>query len=718
MRLMIVESPTKAKKINSILGGDWIVKASMGHIVELPSDGLAVEPRTYRLSYVLSPRGKEVIASLRGLAQKADEIYLATDPDREGEAISAHVKAHLNIDRYERVTFHELTESGIRTALLAPRQIDSSLVSAQEARRALDRLIGYRVSYPLSSTAGLSLSAGRCQSPAVRLVVERQQEIDNFEPKDHFSASVEFDDGKWTAEWKTQPFLGPDDEYILDRALAERAAACRHFVVLGSSEKPQRRAPPAPLITSTLLQAAGATLGFPPALTQSLAQKLFEGGHITYHRTDSPNLSDDGISAIQALAKAEGWPIAEEPRRWPAREGAQEAHEAIRPTHIAVRDAGEEQEQALYRLIWRRAVASQLADARYRVVTLDLEAQSDDQRFEFLARSALLISQGWKIITADDKADDDEQEEENNGQVPLLQPGTEITATDGTLLCRTTKPPRRYTETSLIRKLEQIGIGRPSTFAAIVKHICDDRGYVTVENRYLAPTPAGYAVVRNLVGRFSFIDYDFTGHLEERLDLIAEGKADYLTVVSALDGKLDQELGNLAQQRPTFPCPACAKALHLISAKGRSFWGCSGYRDGCLLICEDDDGKPGNIIEHPDTPSDKALAFAQKIAAENRLTIPDETFVSAKKLGMWIDDVLKKSPPRKASEKQISFIRSIIEKNSVEPPAGWPDSLTAKEASGFIDRNIKTSKKVGGKKGMATTVRSERHFTRFRPNRP
>jgi DNA topoisomerase-1 len=708
MRLMIVESPTKAKKIESILGYDWIVRASMGHVVDLPSGELAVEPRTYHLSYVLSPRGEQIIASLRGLVQKADEIYLASDPDREGEAIAAHIKTQLNINRYKRVTFSEITEKGIRAALQAPRQIDPRLVSAQEARRALDRLIGYRVSYPLSSNAGLSLSAGRCQSPAIRLVVERQLEIEDFKPTDHFSALAEFEDGKWSAEWKTKPFLGADDEYILDQPLAGRAASCRHFVVAGAAEKPQRKAPPAPFTTSSLLQAAGATLGYPPALTQSLAQALFESGHVTYHRTDSPNLSDDGIAAIQAHAKSEGWPIAEGPRRWPAPEGAQEAHEAIRPTHVALREAGEEeQQQALYRLIWRRAIASQLADAQYRVVTVDLEARSAGQKFEFQARSALLISQGWKIVTADDKADDEEQEEENNGQVPLLQRGTEITATGGKVLSRTTKPPRRYTETSLIRKLEQIGIGRPSTYAAIVKHICD-KGYMTVQKRYLAPTSAGYSIVRHMLGQFSFIDYDFTKDLERRLDLIAEGKTDYLTVVSALDRTLDKELGRLALQTPAFPCPACGKALHLITANAHSFWGCDGYRDGCPVICENAEGKPGNMIKQTETPSDKALAFAQRIATENGLTIPEDTLASSGKLSTWINDALEKVPPRKASEKQLEFIRSIVEKHSVEPPKGWPDDVTAKEASDFIDRNVKTSKNTRTRNRRADPIRSKR----------
>ncbi|WP_217577464.1 type I DNA topoisomerase [Mesorhizobium sp. GbtcB19] len=649
MRLMIVESPTKAHKISSILGYDWVVRASLGHIVDLPSDSLAVEPGSYRLSYVLSPQGQKVVASLRELARRASEIYLATDPDREGEAIAAHLKVHLGLDRHRRVTFHEITEREIRAALSAPRQIDLRLVGAQEARRALDRLIGYRVSPSLSSIAGLNLSAGRCQSPAVRLVVERQLEIDAFKEAAHFSAAVEFENGEWTAEWKTEPYVGQEDQHMVDRALAERAAACRHFVVVGCSEKSLHQPPPPPFTTSALLQAAGASLGYSPTLTQSLAQKLFEHGHISYHRTDSPNLSDAAIAAIRARSKSAGWPIAEEMRRWPIPDGAQAAHEAIRPTHFEHEEAGENgQQQALYRLIWRRAVASQLADAEYHILELNMESQSEGDKFEFVARSTRPVFQGWKAVIAADKDNDEEEEaqQEHNNQVPTLQHGTEIKASDGTVLNHATKPPRRYTETSLIRKLEQLGIGRPSTYATIIRHICD-RGYLTVEKRYLAPTPSGYAVVENLRGKFSFIDYSFTKELEERLDLIAEGKANYLAVVSSLDGKLDEELARLPERKPAYSCPACGRSLKMITANGRSFWGCSGYREGCHVICENDGGKPGSSLERTHGPSDKALAFARKIESAHGLTIPAEAIASAKKLGTWIDDALKKKPLRK-----------------------------------------------------------------------
>lgn len=574
MKLMIVESPTKAKKIGSLLGSDWRVEASMGHIVDLPTDQMAVEPQTYQLTYVASERGRSVISRLKPLVAEADAIYLATDPDREGEAISEHLKRYLRIERYQRVTFNEITETGIKAALAAPRPIDRRLVAAQEARRAADRLIGY-----------------------------------------------------------------------------------------------------------------------PPALTQKLAQSLFEAGLITYHRTDNPNLSDDGIAAIGAYAEGQGWQLSEKKRRWPLPEGAQEAHEAIRPTHVEDREAGEDDKQkALYKLIWQRAVASQLADAVYKTVTLDLTADAGGERFHFRARSAELVKQGWRIVAADEKSDDEDEDESTNGRVPMLQPGTSVTATGGKILRKATKPPRRYTETSLIRKLEQMGIGRPSTFAAIVSNICNKK-YVVVEKRYLVPTQSGRAIVGNLVGRFDFAEYDFTKDLEKRLDLIAEGRERYVDVIADLDQRLDVELGKLASVKPAHPCPKCGKALRLVTGKSRSFFGCSGYRDGCPVICENDNGKPGAVIERSDTPSEKQAAFAKRIAEENGLSLPEEVMASAKALSVWIDEALAAAPPRLASDKQREFIATLIEQNGLQPPAGWPDNVTSDVASAFISKNGKAKGK-------------------------
>ncbi|GAA5544262.1 DNA topoisomerase [Brucella sp. NBRC 113783] len=705
--LMIVESPTKAAKIRQILGGGWIVEASVGHIADLPNGKIAIEPGSYKLEYQLSDRGKSVVGKLKGLADSAHEVYLATDPDREGEAISAHLRHYLRLTSYKRVTFNEITETGVRGALSSPRQIDKRLVDAQEARRAADRLIGYRVSYPISNAAGMALSAGRCQSPAVRLVVERQDEIDNFKVTDHFTAVVQFDNGEWTAEWQTKPFLTGESEYILDRGLAERAANCRDFAVSASNQKPAMRAPGAPFTTSALLQAAGATLKLPPAITQACAQKLFENGHITYHRTDNPNLSDDGMALIAAYAQQRGWPLSEKKRRWKLPEGAQEAHEAIRPTHPEVLDAGEnDNEKAVYRLIWRRAIASQLADAEYNSVTLDLAARQGTETFQFRAKSAVLVKPGWKVVASDDDKDDDEDDDNaaSSGKVPVLQAGQGVRATGGQVVPKATKPPARYTETSLIKKLEAMGIGRPSTFAAIVQNICG-KGYVKVEKRFLAPTPAGRAIVRQLVGRFGFAEYDFTKELETQLDLIADGKSQYVPVVHDLNTRLDGELGKLEADTPSYPCPRCGKPLRLArSKKGRSYFGCTGYRDGCEVLCEDNNGQPGPIIAL--TPSEKQLELARKLAAEQGISIPDEALSHSRKLREWIDGALVNARP---SEKQIEFARKLAaDQDSTVPEAAlatapklkaWIDAALANARPS--DKQIEFAQKIAAEKGSA-----------------
>ena len=297
MKLMIVESPNKIKKIKAILGSGWDVAASVGHIRDLPVKSLGVEPNTYRLEYQILERSESVVSQLRQRAARSDQVYLATDPDREGEAIAWHLQQVLDLRRYERVTFDAITENVILAALKAPRQLNTNLVHAQEARRGADRLVGYQVSPALSRQTGIArLSAGRVQSVALRLVVDRQREIEAFKETKHFGAEAIFDGGKWRAQWDTAPFLKDGEEYILDAALAEEAAKCRLFAVTGAATKPASKAPPPPFTTATLLQAASVTLGYKPEQTAQIAQRLFEEGLITYHRTDSQNFSAEALA--------------------------------------------------------------------------------------------------------------------------------------------------------------------------------------------------------------------------------------------------------------------------------------------------------------------------------------------------------------------------------------------------------------------------------------
>ncbi|MDR3727107.1 MAG: type I DNA topoisomerase [Terracidiphilus sp.] len=612
MNLMIVESPNKVKKIKTLLGPGWDVAASVGHVRDLPQKTLGVNSPDYQLQYEFTERGKGVVDGLKSRASKAEAVYLATDPDREGEAIAWHLKESLKLKSYQRVTFDAITEAVVQKALKQPRQLDMNLVHAQEARRGADRLVGYKVSPALSRQSGIArMSAGRVQTVAVRLVVERQREIENFKTTKHFGAEAIFEDGKWTAQWDTAPFLKKGEKYIMDSALAEQAAQCRAFKVVKAATKQAKQAPPAPFTTSTLLQAASVTLGYKPDQAAQLAQKLFEQGLITYHRTDSQNFSAEALTEIRAFAQANNLPIPAKARTFKSKASAQEAHEAIRPTHLEARSAGEtEAERKLYGLIWNRAVASQLADAEYSVNTLRLESEQGEQKFFFKSTGRTLVVPGWRGLTAQDAAEDADEhvegKEDDNGKVPALEVGSELQSTSTRLLNKQTKPPNGYTQAGLIKKLESEGIGRPSTYPAILKNVIT-RGYLTEGKKILFASDLAKLLIDSLTGKFKFVEYDYTRSLEQELDDIASGKALYLTVVSALDTQLNTELSQfhiersalagplpepgserqagppLDANRPGIPCPKC-KVGRLRRPEGRDFFGCDQFRQGCNFI--------------------------------------------------------------------------------------------------------------------------------------
>ena len=446
------------------------------------------------------------------------------------------------------------------------------------------------VSGPLANAIGATgekLSAGRVQSPAVRLVVDREKEIRAFSSTTHYGAELTFEnvdnitDG-WKAALLVKPWLEEGQEYLLEKSLAEKAAALRTLDVLDCKESESRTAPPAPFTTSTMQQTASSSLKFGPKQTMQLAQRLYEQGAITYMRTNSPNLSQEAIQAIRAYCEAKGWPLVETPRKWKSKEGAQEAHEAIRCTHIEVEEAGETaDEKALYRLIRLRSLACQLEDAVYAVRTLQLGADVDGKQALFEAKGRTLLSQGWKILAAsEDDADEGEKEPEN--PVPAMKPGTKATALTGTVTTKKTKPAARFTEASLIRELEKRGIGRPSTYAAILDTIIS-RGYVKTEKRFLVPTSLGEKIVSGLCGHFSFIEYDFTRTMEQSLDDIAEGKAEYRAVIGSAHDQLSREVQEFAKATGKV-CEKCGKPMvHRVKKPGKDgkggydFWGCTGW---------------------------------------------------------------------------------------------------------------------------------------------
>lgn len=601
MKLMIIESPGKIAKLSAILGGGWKIAASVGHVRDLPQKDMGVQAPDFKPSYELTERGRDVVARLKGLVKQADAVYLATDPDREGESISWHLQQCLKLSNPLRVTFNEITASAVKSALAQPRPIDVKRVAAQEARRVLDRLVGYMVSPQLSRQSGEQLSAGRVQSPAVRMVVERERQIRSFTVTNHFGAMLFFADAKtqkqWTAQWLTKPdFVTEDNPYFMDRAFAAAVAQTAAVLVKTFDEGQARRSPPPPFTTSTMQQAASVALGLNPKAAMDAAQKLYEQGHITYHRTDNPNVSDDALGEIYAVAVKLGLDMAPAPRKFKAPEGAQVGHPAITPTHWDAEQAGESAEQqALYKLIRLRAIACQLADACYAVRTARLQGEQPvgGKTVQFEATGRTLTEPGWlKLVAGDQTQDEGEDAKEAVNPVPLLEAGQRLAVERGQLLDKKTKPPNRYTQATLVKRLESQGIGRPATYAAIMENIVS-RAYVRIEQKNLVPTPTGELVVDCLMGKFAFIDLGFTRDVEEDLDRIAQGQAAYRAVITKVHEQLQHELATMQVAiAPKHPCPECTKPLRRIKGKNGHFWGCSGHPD-CSLTLPDEDGKPG-----------------------------------------------------------------------------------------------------------------------------
>jgi DNA topoisomerase-1 len=588
MKLLIVESPGKVKKIQGFLGPEWKVAASVGHVRDMPVKRMGVAAPDFTPEYEATERGADVLKRLAALVKTADAVYLATDPDREGEAIAWHLAEALKLKNPRRVTYTEITESAVKAAVNGPRGIDMALVKAQEARRVLDRFCGYLASGPVSRVAGQKMSAGRVQSPATRLIVERERAIQAFVSTTHYGAELAFagvdniTDG-WKAQWLVKEWLPGGEEFQRDKALADKMAALRVLDVLDCKEGESRSAPPPPFTTSSLQQAANTALKYSAKKTMELAQALYESGAITYHRTDSPNLSTEAVEAIRAYCSEQGWPVPATLRTWKAKGNAQEAHEAIRCTHIEMESAGETEEQkALYALIRLRALASQMEDAVYSVIALRLGADLDGKQAVFEARGRKLTAQGWKVLAADQEEDNEDAAKEGNNPVPAMKAGSKATALSGRLLTKKTTPPARYTEASLVAELEKRGIGRPSTYAAILETI-KTREYVKIEKNRFVPTPLGVLLMDSLQGNFSFCEYDFTEKLEQALDDIAEGKAGYNAVLAPAYQTLMDEVQ--AFQRATGKiCPTCGKAMIRRVGKGKNgkpydFWGCSGYPD-------------------------------------------------------------------------------------------------------------------------------------------
>ena len=588
MKLVIVESPAKAKTIEKYLGKGFTVRASVGHIRDLPKsnkDAVDVEagfvPR-----YRVVPEKKHVIDELHKLAAHADEVILATDPDREGEAIAWHLAETIGIKKPKRIVFHEITENAVQEALAHPRKIDEELVRAQEARRVLDRLFGYDLSGLIWKKVRYGLSAGRVQSPALRIIMEKEREIRAFVPEKFWVLSAD------VKTKKDEQFTVTCTEEPRDENEAKRiyeAAQSKNWHVVALEETEQKRAPRAPFTTSTLQQVASTRLGFAPFRTMKAAQKLYEAGFITYMRTDSTNLAKEAVTQIAHVIEDEFGKDYVETRVYKTKsKSAQEAHEAVRPTnaHKAVAGHNEDQKK-LYALIWARTMASQMTDAkvlRTKIVT-NVEGSTIP---DFTANGSRVLFDGW--LKADPGARGEDVE------LPKVIAQDPLTLIEAKTEEKETQPPPRYSEAGLVKELEKRGIGRPSTYASIISTL-DTRGYVEKQGRTLIPTHTGDVVSSFIEEHFKdYISDTFTAEMENQLDEIAAGTLKYEKTLKDFYGPFTKavksknkiaKITNMGDAPKEFACPLCQGAMvYKLSRNGR-FMSCARFPE-CLGARKED----------------------------------------------------------------------------------------------------------------------------------
>jgi DNA topoisomerase-1 len=605
--LVVVESPTKVKTIAKYLDGKYVVKASMGHVRDLPKSQLGVDPKkNFKPKYVVTPAKKKVLDDLVKAAEKADTLYVATDPDREGEAIGWHLAQELPIEKKNvyRITFNEITQRAVRAAFEHPGRIDLKKVDAQQARRVLDRLVGYSLSPLLWDKIQRGLSAGRVQSVAVRLIVDRERDIQKFIP-------VEY----WSLHARLQGKLPPDFTATLREIAGEKAALTTgeatqavvdglegaRFVVRTVTRGERKRNPAPPFITSTLQQDAGRKLSFSAKKTMTVAQQLYEGievggegpvGFITYMRTDSVRIAAEAQQEARqwATERLGGEYVPDTPPVYKSRGSAQEAHEAIRPSEVA-RDPKSmarfltKDQLALYRLIWERFMASQLMPAVYDTVAADITAAQT----VFRAQGQALKFKGFTAVYVESREEDDAAADEDaESAIPPLEEGEVLTLLGLDPKQHFTQPPPRFTEASLIKALEELGIGRPSTYASILSTIINDRGYVHRERRTLFPTELGMAVTDKLMPFFGDImDVGFTAQMEDHLDKVEEGELGWVETVKEFYEPFKRDLARakkeMGSEKAGVPIgEACPEdAGDLIERRGRfgKFIACSNYPD-------------------------------------------------------------------------------------------------------------------------------------------
>lgn len=601
--LVIVESPSKAKTIGKYLGPDYVVKASMGHLRDLPKSKMGVDLEHDFTPEYIPVRGKEeLIKELRTAADKAQTVYLATDPDREGEAISWHLKELLNLpdEKAHRVTFNEITQRVVRESIQRPRDIDYDLVDAQQARRILDRIVGYQLSPLLWKKVRRGLSAGRVQSVATRMVVDRENEIRAFQPKEYWTLDVTLNRQNKPGSFVAH-YYGEEKKRELENEAQTQAViddiTGREFTVTNVKKAEKKRSPAPPFTTSTLQQEASRKLNMTPKRTMMIAQQLYEGvdvegegtlGLITYMRTDSLRLSEEAMAAAAGFIRqryGDSYYYGKF-REYKTKAGAQDAHEAIRPTHVEldperVKGSLTSDQYRLYKLIWSRFLASQMANALFDTVSIDTQCAGHT----FRSTNQSLRFAGFIAVYEEGR---DEEAEPMGSPLPDLQVGEKADPVKYDKQQHFTQPPARFTEATLVKAMEEKGVGRPSTYAATISTI-EDREYVVKEDKHLAPTALGEVVTGLMVDRFQdIIDVEFTANMENRLDAVEEGKQNWKDLLAEFYRDFEKELQDaetaldgvrlkVPEEETDEVCELCGRKMVIKMGRFGKFLACPGF---------------------------------------------------------------------------------------------------------------------------------------------
>lgn len=657
MDLIIVESPTKAKTIGKFLGNNYQVESSFGHIRDLPKSEMGIDiENDFSPRYIIPTRSRKTVNKLKKLSQKADKIVLATDEDREGEAIAWHLANSLDLEKNKtkRIVFHEITKNAISEALDNPREIDKKMVDAQQARRILDRLVGYELSPFLWKKVARGLSAGRVQSVAVRMIVEKEREIQKFKPDEYWNITADFKTKEKDAfEAKLNKTKGKTLEKLSIKKESQALEILKDlenssYEIVKIEKKQNKKNPPGPFITSTLQQTANRWLGFSAKQTMMIAQQLYEGvdikgegsvGLITYMRTDSLALSDKFLKDANEYIKnnLDEKYVLKKPRRFKTKsKGAQEAHEAIRPTEAlrspeSIKSSLNVNQYKLYRLIWQRAIASQMPEAAINAVAVDIEAKGTDH--EFRANGQTIGFDGYLKIYP---------EKSTETRLPEMKEGQEVSLSEMKKEQHFTKPPARYSDASLVKTLEKHGIGRPSTYAPTIATIIARHYVERDENKKLKPTDIAMVVNDLLTKHFSrIVDYDFTAEMENDLDLISAGEKEWKPVVKNFYEPFHKNLEKKQEEikkddiMPTEEtnekCDKCKKPMVVKTGRYGKFLACSGFPECKNIKPLNKEGGEGNAKE-----DDKLKELKEKYKGEKCEKCGEDMVIKNGKYGPFL----------------------------------------------------------------------------------